>query len=742
MNFYTGRIYKVPVYPIYSDNTGSPDISSLATPRSHYLSRNAQIFQGPLWSAIAHLPGMAFRRKTDDSLTIEYASEGCVDLTGYSPSDLTENKTVSFLQIINPADLASLKKTLASARKQKTPYHQKYRITTAGGTIKFVWEQGWWESGDSGEPLINEGFITDISTCKNAGRSMLPGMGCFSSVVDNSHEGILVIDDVYKLLYVNFEMCKVMERPREDLLGQDFRKFLPEESIQAVTDRYLRRQRGESVPDKYELTVTDGKGARKRLLISNAQIWHTAGKARSLIQLLDISDLRQDELAMGKDMLRSHIISEKIRDVIWTVDMRLRHTYLSPSVQYLLGYTPEELLNKDIGMTIAPESYGHVLGLLKGALACEDVHQDKEAPEKYRTLEIEMVRKDGSRVTVEVKPAFIRDPDGTPVEILGVSRDITLRKQAEDQLKSSRAFLLSLINSLDDPFFVKDEDRRWVMVNQKMCEFLGRPGNEVIGKYDHDLFSRERTDLLKERDELVLHSGKTIIAEDLVSWKGQETYISIKKSLYLDRHANKKYITGIIRDITPHKRLEQDMRNSHQNLEKRIAERTAELSLANEKLRLEIEVRKQTEAVLRSREIELGEMNTTLRVLLNQRDEYKIDMEEKIISNIKNSTHPYLEKLKASGLNEDQAAFLIKLEAELKNITPPPVKDLSPRYLGLTPAEMQVTSLIREGKSSKEIADHLNISLNTVLTHRYNIRRKAGLRKAKVNLRSFIQSME
>jgi PAS domain S-box-containing protein len=735
------------IYPISAE---SSVILPCESHFSDYSTRDIKDFQGPLWSAISHMPGMAFRRKIDGSLTIEYASDGCFELTGYGPSDLVKDKNISFFQIVHPADLDSLKKAITAALQQKTPYHHKYRITTASGVGKWVWEQGWWECNDAGEPFINEGFITDISTFKMAGKKSLLGMGCFSSVVDNSHEGILVIDDAFQLLYVNLEMCKVMEWPREDLLGQDFRNFLSEESTKIVTDRYLKRQKGEAVPDKYELTVIDGKRTRKRLLISNAQIWHSSGKARTLIQLLDISDLRQNELSMEKDLLRTHIISEKIRDVIWTVDMSLHHTYVSPSVQNLLGYTPEELLHKDIRMVFTSESYDHVLNILTEVISCQDIYGKKEVPERYKTLEIEMIRKDGSHVLVEIKPAFIRDADGTPVEILGVSRDITLRKQAEEKLNSSREFLVSMINSLDDPFFVKDEKRCWILVNQKMCEFLGRPEEEIVGKFDHDLFSRQRAELLKKRDTLVLKDNKTIVDEDLVLWKGQEIYISIKKSPYTDSRTGKKYISGIIRDITTHKRLEQDLRNSHQDLEKRIEERTAELRLANEKLKQEINVRKQTESALRSREkelderrLDLEEMNTTLMVLLKQRGESKADVEDNIISTIKTSILPYIEKMKASCLSEDQTSFLSLIETELREIASSFASDFSAQqHFGLTPTEIQVTSLIKGGKCSKEIAEILNISLNTVLTHRHNIRKKTGLRKSKVNLKSYVSSME
>lgn len=725
-----------PIYSFISEGLMTPD-----SDKSDQAVSDSTLEVSP-WPSVSRMPGMAFRRTTDGTLTLEYVSDGCIELTEYEPGDLTDSRKVCFSDIVHPEDLETLKKSVASALEKNSPYHCRYRIVTAGGAVKWVWEQGWWECSGNGISSINEGFITDISICTLAGT---PGidMGCLSSVMDHSHEGILVIDDDFRLLYVNPEMCKVMQWRREDLLGKDFRKFLSENSVSTATERYRKRQKGEPVPDRYELTVVDGKGQRKRLLISKSRIWYSFGRVRTMVRFLDISELRQNELSDEKDLLKSKIISERIRDVIWAVDLDLRITYLSPSVQFSLGYTPEELLNKPVMLIFTPESHQYVLNILT------DILDNKVSKEEYRTIEIEMVRKDGSHLLAEIKPAFIYDSEGNPAELLGVSRDITLRKKAEEELKSSREFLFSLINSLDDPFFVKDDKGYWVLVNQKACEFLGRPEKEIIGKNDRDLFSKKRALLLEKRDAIVLNENRTISDEDLVRWKGQDIYISIKKSAYTDSRTGRKYVTGIIRDVTNYKRLEQDLRNSQQDLERKIEERTAELLLSNKNLKQEINVRKQTESVLRSREKELEngrheleELNTTLMVLLKKMDESKSDIEEHVVSNIRNFILPSLQKLKESELTDTQTGYLSTIEMQLKDISTTFSNDFSSRHFGLTPTENQVASLIRDGKSSKEIAEILRVSLNTVLTHRHNIRKKTGLRKSKVNLKSFIRSME
>ena len=153
-------------------------------------------------------------------------------------------------------------------------------------------------------------------------------------------------------------------------------------------------------------------------------------------------------------------------------------------------------------------------------------------------------------------------------------------------------------------------------------------------------------------------------------------------------------------------------------------------------------------SALRSREMELEkgrreleEMNSALKVLLKQREEDKVNMEMNIISNIKTSVLPYIEKLESSGLAEGQMRVSSMIKSLLGEITSPFIKKVSSEFLGFTPNEIQVASLVKEGKSSKEIAEILNISLNTVHTYRYKIRIKTGLKNNKVNLRSYLQTL-
>jgi DNA-binding CsgD family transcriptional regulator len=158
---------------------------------------------------------------------------------------------------------------------------------------------------------------------------------------------------------------------------------------------------------------------------------------------------------------------------------------------------------------------------------------------------------------------------------------------------------------------------------------------------------------------------------------------------------------------------------------------------------------KQAEQWLKEREKELEikssnleEANIALKVLLKRRDEDKTELEEKILFNVKELVAPYLEKLKKSGLDESQKAYLSVLGSNLENIVSPFGRSLSFGYLNLTPTEIQVANLVKQGKTTKEIAGLLNASRKTIETHRENIRDKLGIKNKKANLRTHLLSLQ
>jgi DNA-binding CsgD family transcriptional regulator len=169
------------------------------------------------------------------------------------------------------------------------------------------------------------------------------------------------------------------------------------------------------------------------------------------------------------------------------------------------------------------------------------------------------------------------------------------------------------------------------------------------------------------------------------------------------------YICAIVRDITERKKVEESLK------------------------------RREEELQVESNRLE--EANTALKVLLKHREDDKKEMEEKFLSNIKELVFPYIDKIKKSRLDSNQAAYLEIIEANMNDIVSPFLQRMSLKYSNFTQTEIQVANLIKVGKTTKEIAELMNVSKGTIDTHRNNIRSKLGLNRKKVNLRAYLLSI-
>lgn len=171
-----------------------------------------------------------------------------------------------------------------------------------------------------------------------------------------------------------------------------------------------------------------------------------------------------------------------------------------------------------------------------------------------------------------------------------------------------------------------------------------------------------------------------------------------------------RYINGIINDITELKHAE--------------------------------EVLSEKELVLQAKTTKLEETNTAMKVLLQKRNEDKTFMQAQVLSNIKKLVAPYFKKLRKSPLDESQKAYIEVIESNLQEIFPVKSIGFTSEYYGLTRSELIVADLIQHGKKTKEIAALLSLSPKTVEVHRNNIRKKLGITNRKVNLQTYLHSID
>jgi len=233
----------------------------------------------------------------------------------------------------------------------------------------------------------------------------------------------------------------------------------------------------------------------------------------------------------------------------------------------------------------------------------------------------------------------------------------------------------------------------------------------------------------------------------VVELDGAKGWREVSAFPVFDQNADLTGVVVCVREIKGRKEVE-DLQKEYCELEKRLHERTIELSKTKKELRAAMsglkkaeKSQKKTRAELELQTCKIKETNTALKVLIQQRIEAKTELEETVLLNAKELIEPFLEKLNKSRLNSKQKTYVNLIESNLNEIIAPLVREFSKINLKLTPAEIQVTNLVRQGKTTKEIAEFMNLATSTIDTHRNKIRKKLGIKNKKINLRSHLLSI-
>ncbi|MFC1489484.1 response regulator [Thermodesulfobacteriota bacterium] len=292
------------------------------------------------------------------------------------------------------------------------------------------------------------------------------------------------------------------------------------------------------------------------------------------------------------------------------------------------------------------------------------------------------------------------------------------KKDMERRLHESEQQYRSMIDSMGDAIHVVDRDLRFLIANPSLIRWNTELGleTEVVGRTLFEVFPF-LDDTVAEEYQQIFDNGKNLISEERIRLNDRVFFTEVRKIPIFEKGIVERIIT-IIRDITQRKQNEAALKKAHAELESKVEERTRQLKDKSKSLK---------------------EVNTALEILLHKRERDKVEIGENVLNNVKRLITPYFIKVKKTKLDDQQRAFLSILETNLNEIASPFFRHVSLKYLNLTPTEIQVANLIKQGITTKNIAKIVNRSPRTIDTHRKNIRRKIGLEKG-TNLRSHLLS--
>lgn len=316
---------------------------------------------------------------------------------------------------------------------------------------------------------------------------------------------------------------------------------------------------------------------------------------------------RIEEAVKGSEDRYRNLV-EHAHDVLWVFDLNLGYTYISPSVKRLRGYSVDEAMQQKLDQVLTPESHLKARELFERESRLE-LSGHRHGPDWSITSEFEMIHKDGSTFWVEITMNPLHDEAGRIKGIMGITRDISERKRAEEKLNESEKRYRLLAENARDVIWVLDENLRYTYVSPSVSRLRGYTADEVMSQTIDQVLSSDSYQLAMDifAYELEIErSGRKHGPEwsmalelEMICRDGSTVWTEVNISLIYDDAGNPTGILGLTRDISERKKAEEELKRHRDDLEDLVKARTSELIRTNEQLKREIQDRRQAEESLR-----------------------------------------------------------------------------------------------------------------------------------------------
>ena len=410
-----------------------------------------------------------------------------------------------------------------------------------------------------------------------------------------------------------------------------------------------------------------------------------------------IEERKRAEAALRESEKKYRTLLETTSEGCWMIDPENKTVEVNKSLCNMLGYRQEEMVGKTPFDFVDDENRKIFMD-----------QTSKISRTDHRSYEITLKKKNGQDLQTYFNATTIRDESGALKGAFALVTDNTERKQAERELLE-REQIMRAVLAASPVGIALIRNRIVAQANRAMNRIWGYPYGFLLGKSTEVLYpnAEEYHRVGREFYSEIEKNGVGNLETRWLTQNGTEIQCFLQGSP-LDPSDLSKGVIVAAMDITERKR--------------------AEKALKQRGMELEIKT------------MSLKEANTALKVLLKQREEDKMELEEKVVLNVRELILPYVEKLKMKKLGEKQRAYLNVIESNLNDIVSPFVHALSSKLIKLSPTELQVTHLIKQGNTTKEIANIMNLATSTIDFHRNNIRKKFGIKNKKTNLRTYLLS--
>jgi PAS domain S-box-containing protein len=491
-------------------------------------------------------------------------------LTSYSERELTSRP---FIEFIHPDDRQMVaERHLVRLTGGEVPSAYSFRIVDKQGNSRWV-EVNALSIVWHGAPAVLC-FLTDVTERRKAEEEIKRSEEKYRNLFENTQDGVEVIDgDTGRVVLANQAAARMFGFDSVDeMVGIDPLDYIPPEDRERVAGMMLEYMFEKDLHKMIEIKVHTKDG--RRIWVSGVGVkTEYQGRLAGLVSMRDITEQKETERALRESELQHRLLADNVSDVIWVTDMNLKPTYVSPSVIRLTGYTVMDAMSRTIADLLSPASLEMVQAAFLRALALEE----NGGPSGPPPLEVELVRKDGSTVWVESTSSFVLDAYGQAVEMMGVLRDVSERRNADIAIRESERRYRLLAENISDVIWVTDMNLRPTYFSPSVTQLMGYSVEEAMAGTVETKLTRESLEaaadafaaaLTVEEREPGRASGEGTLELEFRCKDGSTVWADTTVSFLRDSAGRPVEILGVLRDISERRRVEERLRESLSKLER------------------------------------------------------------------------------------------------------------------------------------------------------------------------------
>jgi diguanylate cyclase (GGDEF)-like protein/PAS domain S-box-containing protein len=418
---------------------------------------------------------------------------------------------------------------------------------------------------EAGNPICMMGSFLDVTERKRAEEALRESEEKYRSLVQDATDGIAIVEGL-EVRFVNRTLLEMYGgESEEEMVGRPLTDFVTPEHRELMVERSYARGKGQDAPDHYEFRALRKDGTEFDAELSVSLITYEGKVARQGL-IRDVTERKRMDDALRESEARYRLLAENASDLIWTMDLSLRYTYMSPAVTRMRGYSVDEIVGTTIQETMTPASLETARKALAEELALERTGQAD--PSRSRKIELEMCCKDGSTIWTEMNTTFLRDAEGKPIGILGVTRDISERKRAEEALRESEMRFRQVAESSRGWIWEADSEGRYTYSSPVVKDVLGYEPEEVIGKRYHDFFTPEDREQLLPAAEVAFARKEAFfrLINRNVHKEGHVVVLETTAVPMLDAEGNLLGYRGVDQDVTGREKAQEEQQRLHAEL--------------------------------------------------------------------------------------------------------------------------------------------------------------------------------